>query len=419
MGLLVLGASSEAHLELAATRRTGAPAGDSTPCRGSARARGILRGSPRACCDPTHGSSCGRLHTLPWVCSCSGHPPRLTPSLLRPDARELLRETPHPAVAMPWVCSCSGQPPRLTPSLLRPEPRELMRETPHPAVALPWVCSCSGQPPRLTPSLLRPDARELLRETPHPAVGLLVLGATSEAHPELAATRTGATGDSTPCRGSARARGILRAPRACCDPTHGSSCGRLHTAVGLLVLGASSEAHPELAATRRTGANAGDSTPCRGSARARGILRGSPRACCDPTHGSSCGRLHTLPWVCSCSGQPPRLFPSLLRPEPRELMRETPHPAVAMPWVCSCSGQPPRLTPSLLRPELRELMRETPHPAVGLLVLGASSEAHPELAANRRTGANAGDSTPCRGSARARGNLRGSSRACCDPNHGS
>ena len=63
------------------------------------------------------------------------------------------------------------------------------------------------------------------------AVGLLALGASSEVHPELAATRTtGApAGDSTPCR---------------------------RHAVGLLALGASSEVHPELAATRTTGARA-------------------------------------------------------------------------------------------------------------------------------------------------------------------
>ena len=52
------------------------------------------------------------------------------------------------------------------------------------------------------------------------------------------------------------------------------------------------------------------------------------------------------------------------------------HPTVAMPCVCPCTGHPPRFTPRLLRPEPRELVRETPpyhRNAVGLPVHGASS----------------------------------------------
>ena len=202
MGLPVLGASSEVHPELAATRTTGAPAGDSTPCRGSARARGILRGSPRACCDPNHGSSCMRLHSLP---AC--------------DALVQGRQLPQGI-------------PR---DYLRGKIKAFSRLSRHFDLEFALVLDL-----------------------------IAVHGASSERHV------------------------------ACCDPNHGSSCVRLRTLP----------------------------SPCRGSARARGILRAS---CC------------------------------LLRPEPRELVHETPLPTCL--WCPGTrqtatsehtSGLPPRKDQSFL-----------------------------------------------------------------------
>ena len=60
-------------------------------------------------------------------------------------------------------------------------------------VAMPCVCPCTGLPPRLTTRLLLPKPRDLVRETPpyrRNAVCLPVHGASSEVHPEVAATQT-------------------------------------------------------------------------------------------------------------------------------------------------------------------------------------------------------------------------------------
>ena len=60
-------------------------------------------------------------------------------------------------------------------------------------VAMPCVCPCTWLPPRFTPRLLLPKPRDLVRETPsyrRNAVCLTVHGASSEVHPEVAATQT-------------------------------------------------------------------------------------------------------------------------------------------------------------------------------------------------------------------------------------
>ena len=141
---------------------------------------------------------------------------------------------------------------------------------------------------------------------------------------------------------------------------------------------------------RDTPPRSGDTSQCRVSAHARGFLRGSPRGCCYPNHGTSCVRLHpiaAMPCVCPCTGLPPRFTPRLLLPKPRDLVRET-RPIAAMPCVCPCTGLPPRFTPRLLLPKPRDLVRETLHyrrNAVCLPVHGASSEVHLEVAATQTT----------------------------------